>query len=59
MAYLHNGIQFSNVKEQTTDACYMDEFQNKRLPILLFHLYEMSIKGTFIGTVSRLVVAWR
>lgn len=59
VAYLHNGIQVSNVKEQTTDACYMDEFQNKRLPILLFHLYEMSIKGTFIGTVSRLVVAWR
>ena len=33
VAYPHNEIQFSNVKEQTTD-----ESQNKRLPILWFHL---------------------
>ena len=29
VVYPYNGIQFSNIKEQTTDACYnMDESQN-------------------------------
>lgn len=58
VAYPHNGIQFSNVKEHTTDACHMGESHNKRLPILWFHCYEVSLKGTFIGTASRIVVAW-